>query len=424
MADFKLSASLEKFSNENRGAFAINFAIMVPVLLALAAGGLDFTAYNQQKAAMQSAADAAAVAAVREAALKGWSSSIADSIAGSVVDANYAPINAGKDYHVVSTFPDEANRKITVKVVQDHYPYFMASIFPSPQLEVEATATASGSTNICVIGLDENRSNTVGMEDDARLTADKCAVYSNSDAIDGMSATGSSKLSAELACSAGGARNNGNNFVNPAVTNCPRVADPLASRPAPTVSTYCDHTNFALKGKKASTTLLPGTYCGGINLGANVSVTLSKGEYIIKDGPLSLGSNASMYGRGAGFYFTGDGAEFSLLSGSTVDLEAPETGPLAGLLFFQDHSAKEADFYLKSNKASVLVGTIYLPNGNFIIDTNSKVADASAYTAIVTRTLTLLREPNVVLNSDYGATDVPVPVGIGGPGNNSVRLLN
>ena len=69
------------------------------------------------------------------------------------------------------------------------------------------------------------------------------------------------------------------------------------------------------------------------------------------------------------------------------------------------------------------MGTIYLPNGNFIIDTDNKVADASAYMAIVTRSLSLLRAPNVVLNTDYSATDVPVPAGIGGSGTSTVRLL-
>lgn len=159
------SASISKFTRANRGSFAINFALIVPVLLAMAAGGLDFTAYNQQKAAMQSAADAAAVAAVREASLKGWTSSIANSIAKAVVDSNYAPTNAGKNYHTVTAAPNESSRKITVTVEQDHYPYFLSSVFPSPQIKVAATATASGSSNICVIGLDETRSSTVSTDD-------------------------------------------------------------------------------------------------------------------------------------------------------------------------------------------------------------------------------------------------------------------
>lgn len=401
----------------------MNFALLAPVLLALGAGALDFTAYNQQKSAMQAAADAAAVAAVREASLKGWTAKIADSVAGIVVDSNYSHGNSAQNFHTVTTIPDEENRRIKVIVEQDHYPYFAASVFPSPQIRVEATATAAGSANVCVIGLHETQSGTVSLEDSATVTAPGCAVYSNSDALDGVYAVDKSTLNAELTCSAGGAKRNVGNFSREPVTNCPRIDDPLSTRTAPVVGSGCDHSNLAIKGKKGSGTLNPGVYCGGLTISANASVTLNPGVYIIKDGSFSLGSNASLYGRGAGFYFTGPNASFSMQSGSTVDLEAPETGPLAGLLFFQEHGASEADFLLRSNKASVLVGTIYLPNGNFIVDTNSKVADASAYTAIVARSLTLLRKPNVVLNTDYGATDVPVPDGVG-PQNGSVRLLH
>lgn len=414
---------MSRFACEVRGTFVVNFALIAPVLLALAAGAIDFTAYNQQKDAMQSAADAAAVAAAREASLKGWTSTIADSIADAVVDSNYTAANSSTATHVVKTSTDEANRRITVTVEQDHYPYFAASIFPSPQISVSATATASGDTNICVIGLDETRSRTLKLDDSAALTASKCAIYSNSVAHDGIYAVHNSRVTSDLTCSAGGVNSGSGNFSKEPVTNCPKIADPLASRPAPFVPSACDHTNLNVQSKGAVVTLLPGVYCKGLTI-KNTRVIFSPGVYIIKDGPLRLAANADAFGEGVGFYFTGDGANFNLESGSALELMAPETGPLAGLMFFQDRSSKEADFSLFSNEASVMVGTIYLPNGNFIIDTVSPVADKSAYTAIVARSLTMWRKPNVVLNTDYGATDVPVPVGLGGPSSSTtVRLL-
>jgi len=416
-------AIFKKYLDEKKGSFAINFAILMPILLAMAASGLDFTAYNQQKAAMQSAADAAAIAAVKEATLKGWSSSIANSIAESVVDSNYSPTNAGTNYHKVSSLADQTNRRITVTVAQDHYPYFMASVFPSPQIKVQATATAAGSSNICVIGLDETRSGTLKLDDSAVLSAPKCAVYSNSNAHDGISAVHFSKLTAELTCSVGGTQSGSGNFANDPVTNCPSVADPLASRPAPSFSPVCDHNGLVVNTRGAVVTLTPGVYCNGLTI-RGTQVVFAPGVYIIKDGPLTLAANADAYGKGVGFYFTGNGASFSLVSSSALELMAPTTGPLAGLMFFQDRTANEEDFTLFSNKASVMVGTVYLPNGNFIIDTNAPVADKSAYTAIVTRTLTMWRQPNVVLNTDYSATDVPVPAGIGGSSSSNVRLLN
>ena len=44
----------------------------------------------------------------------------------------------------------------------------------------------------------------------------------------------------------------------------------------------------------------------------------------------------------------------------------------------------------------------------------SPIADRSAYTAIVARMMTLYGGPNLVLNTNYDITDVPVPDGIRG----------
>ena len=45
------------------------------------------------------------------------------------------------------------------------------------------------------------------------------------------------------------------------------------------------------------------------------------------------------------------------------------------------------------------------------------IADQSAYTVIVARTIELQSGPNLVLNANYGATNVPVPQGVGPTGS-------
>ena len=60
----------------------------------------------------------------------------------------------------------------------------------------------------------------------------------------------------------------------------------------------------------------------------------------------------------------------------------------------------------------VLTGTIYLSRGQLLVDPNNAVAEDLAYTAIIANRLELTEGPELVLNSDYGATDVPVPAGI------------
>lgn len=395
--------------------------LLAPMLAVAIAGGIDFLSATSQKQAMQAAADTAALAAVREASLKGWRPDLAAAISSSVAEANYETHHAAENYYSVESQVDVNQRQVTVVIEQDHYPYFFARAFPTPQLRVEATATAAGSTNICVIGLERSLPDTVRLENSAQLSAPECAVFSNSASSTGLSARGRSKLAAQLTCTAGGYGGSLSNFGSIPLTDCPVAADPLAARPAPSFAVGCKERGLSIRGGITRETLSPGVYCDGLTIEANAEVLLEPGVYIIKDGPLVLGSNATMIGRDVGFYFTGRSASFLLESGSSVDLEAARAGAMAGLLFHQDRQSDVANFVLRSNRASNLLGTIYLPNGNFIIDTNSKVADAAAYTAIVARTVTLLRQPHVVLNADYDATDVPVPEGLGG--SSAVRLV-
>lgn len=104
---------------------------------------------------------------------------------------------------------------------------------------------------------------------------------------------------------------------------------------------------------------------------------------------------------------------FAFESGSTIDLSAPKDGPLAGLLFFEDRNVLPLRIHrISSNNARNLIGTIYLSQGILFINANAPVADNSAYTAFVVRSLQLQEGPHVVLHSDYDATEVPVPEGL------------
>ena len=164
-------------------------------------------------------------------------------------------------------------------------------------------------------------------------------------------------------------------------------------------------------------TLSPGVYCGGIQIYGNSKVTFRPGIYVIKDGPLIASGGAKLVGEYVGFYLTGSKALFSFTTFTTIALSAPKDGPLAGLLFFEDRNRKTTGRHtINSDNARLLLGTIYLPGSDLIIDANKPVADQSAYTAIVARGLKLFSGPHLVLNTDYGSTDIPVPDGIVGTG--------
>jgi hypothetical protein len=145
----------------------------------------------------------------------------------------------------------------------------------------------------------------------------------------------------------------------------------------------------------------------------NASVTFTPGTYIIKDGKFIVSDDAKITGDHVGFYLLGTTSIINFSDDASVTLSGAVDGNMAGLLFFEDRSAPiDRKHHIQSTNVDVLTGTIYLSRGELLIDPNSPVAKDSAYTAIIAHRLELTEGPELILNSDYGATDVPVPAGI------------
>eukprot|EP00913_Durusdinium_trenchii_P004204 g3896.t1 len=412
-------AGIDRVQGCRNGHMALMTALLAPLLIGVAGGAIDVSSFIDHKTNLQDVADAAALAAAKEASLNGWSTDSAVAVVNGFLDAHKRSGAEGSVAAAVAV--DPVKKQVEVTLEQDHHPYFVVGYFVgSPQITVSSAARTNNASNICVIGLEGSDTATVSLQNQALISAPKCAVYSNSTSTTGLTATGKASLVAQLSCSAGGYSGAPGNFApQPPLTDCPAVADPLSSRPPPPVGA-CDKKNAAYVNYSGS--LAPGVYCGGLSITAASQVTLKPGIYIIKDGPLIIESASVVEGRGVGFYFTGKDANFVFGSSSQVDIEAPTGDWLAGLVAFQDRSSPETDFIITSNKARKLLGTIYLPNGNLIVDANNKVADESAYTAIVVRRLRLSKAPNLVLNTNYDKTLVPVPEGVG-PQATTVYLL-
>ena len=66
-----------------------------------------------------------------------------------------------------------------------------------------------------------------------------------------------------------------------------------------------------------------------------------------------------------------------------------------------------------TENAHNLLGTIYLPKGTLVVGSPNPVANASAYTIIIASAVNIVSSPQLVLNSRYGASLVPVPDGAG-----------
>jgi hypothetical protein len=211
---------------------------------------------------------------------------------------------------------------------------------------------------------------------------------------------------------AGGYSGQSASFSPTPLTDSPAIPDPLALRPAPNFS-GCDKVNFSLLS--GTQTISPGVYCGGILVGDTAVLKLSPGEYILKDGPLVLSGDSSIEGEHVGFYMTGNTSVFDFGVSTQANLTAPKTGALSGILFYEDrNSIGGRQFAIRSKDAERFEGTVYLPQGTLFVDKDSRIGQLSNWTAMIARRIHLGSGPDLVVNSDYANSDVPVPDGIEG----------
>lgn len=422
----------ENWASSTRGNVALIFAVAFSVLVPLLYFGFQLRLIDDQRGTLQAAADNAAISVVREAALVNPNQDSLLSIATTYVDAN---LSGNKEYldeprklnaRVIpaGSRENESNEPVVEITISQNPVVEYQTIFGFPTkkpITVQARAIQVGGSNVCIIALSNDKSNTMGLNRSARLTANNCLIFSNSNHSSGLEARGNSKLTADGIFSGGGLGGLLGNFSPEPVLDYPPIEDPLKNRQPPSFI-GCDHHDFQTKLEEEAI-IKPGVYCGGISVQNNAKVTMEPGIYIIKDGNLQVMHDSVLTGEGVGFYIEGNGSQVRFFHESDVTLSAPTTGVMAGLLFFDERNRSFIQRHtISSDNARALVGTIYMPRGRLVIDTNEVIADQSEYTAIIANQIQLTGSPNLVINSDYGATDVPVPDGLG-PQEAGARLI-
>ncbi|WP_375459034.1 pilus assembly protein TadG-related protein [uncultured Enterovirga sp.] len=455
----------------------MTLGLLAPLLFGFVGIAVDYSTWSAQQSRLQKAADAAALGGARElqlgkpdaARLQAIVESIVTEIApvrgrdGPIsVEASLLGGQSGTQTSSSTTSKDGQARGVKVTLRQRKDAIMSKIVTPTlTDIEVFSTASMSGGAVVCVIGLDETSADTIRLDQRALITAPGCAVYANSTNSVAIRSENQARVTSVLTCSAGGYRQSSSMNFQPRAptTDCPKQPDPLTARqPPPSKSCSLDAKPLVLNG--VTRTLSPDTYCGGLVVDKGARVTLLPGVYVMKNGPLIVGpggyvttaktggddeddddddddegggsstvNTGYLRGTNVGIYFTGsvkpeaDGKirVMKLMKNSVVELTAPKDGVMAGLLFHEDRSsAPDRRFEVLSDSARRLVGTIYMPRGIFNVSANQSVADQSEYTAIVSKRMELFQAPNLVLNTRYGDTDVPVPEGIGP--NSQVRL--
>ena len=411
-AIFQIAKIAVRFSSDGQASIALNAALGIPVLMIVAGVAIDMTNLNSHRSNLQNVADSTAIASAKELRTGNGGTQTINAIAQNIAQASLAgSALAASTITDAQTIDDGKAVKVTMTQV---VPSLVGKLIAPELVTIRARATArlSGSAAVCLLALNRSAIKSLEAQQTALLTGTECGLYSDPTAANSIIAKGQARITAKLICSAGGAVGNTAGLTPPPTTDCPPIGDPLASRPMPSFGA-CNETGRVISG--GTQTLNPGVYCGGLHITGGAKVIANPGVFIIKDGPLTVDGDSSLTANEAGFFLTGTNARLNFAPGAnTINLKAPITGPLAGLLVFEDrNNAAGAQYQVQSDDARNLLGTIYLPRGVLAIGSNARVADQSAYTVVIVDSVVLTGGPNMILNANYGSTNVPVPEGVG-----------
>jgi Putative Flp pilus-assembly TadE/G-like len=389
----------------------VTMLVSMAALVAFLGLGIDVGYEEYVKTRMQTAADAAAVGGSQELRVNGSAGVVAaakaDSASNGFTDGTNG-VTVTVNNPPATGYSTSDSTAVEVLISQSVPTFFLAAIgLTSGTVQARAVARLGNGTT-CFYALDPAASQALNIVGGITTTFN-CGIMVNSSSNSALNVSGGSHLTAPFIGVVGKATLGGGSSWSPVPTTGVTAAiDPLANLAKPASAGNCDYTNKAV-GNGNPATLSPGIYCGGIDISGGSHVVFSAGTYIIRGGGVTISNGAVITGSGVTVFNTAAtgypyGA-ITLNGGTTVTLAAPTTGPLAGILFFQDSSVGAAVGSTFSNGTSAtLNGTLYFPTTPLTFSGGS----TSNYTIIIAKTVGF--SGGATLNNNYSSLPGGSPV--------------
>ena len=387
-----------------RGQVMVLICVSMVALMGMIGVVADFSFMQHQRNMMQTAADSAAMAGAQEL-------NYGDVAAAGKADAARNGYTDGASSVTVtmnnppSTGPNAANAGFVEAIVSKPEPTYFMRVLGVATLTVSARAVAyEGSGPNCIYVLNPVASGAMSSNGNANVQSG-CGLLVDSSSSSAITAVGNVTINAPAIGVVGNYSAGSNVTLTPTPkTGVIAASDPLSSVQAPTVGS-CAHTNFRLTGNSGSVgapyALYPGTYCGGISVNGNAWLHFNAGTYVLAGGGMSISSNTVMSGTGVTFYDTtgtGGYGPISINGNAGVSFSAPTSGPLAGILFFQDRTipTSAAGSTISGNSTSTFDGAVYFPTTMVTFTGNSST---SGYSIVVAYELVV--SGNSTVGSNY-----------------------
>ncbi len=389
---FSLKEKINTLFKRDKGAIAIITGLGILVFIGFAALAIDVGTWYSQKRQLQIAADAGAIGGAIALSKTGKSTLNTyvnhDLALNGCTAANNCTIVAINN-PPASPDPLASNTFAVEVVLSKPAPLFLSRLFLASPPNLHARAVA-GKNQIsqCAVIL-SNSGIGLNAKGGSTLNSPNCGVYVDSNASNAVNTTGNALINAKSVSVVGGVNTSGGGTITgPISSGAATLNDPFSGLQIPPFS-GCNQTNFSTHG---TVTINPGVYCGGINLGSHSVVTMSPGTYFLDQGSLTVGAQTTLTGTGVTIILTSStGSNYgtvSIVGGTSVNLSPSTTGPLAGVLMFEDRNSSGVSVNLDGGSTQVLSGLLYFPTAN--VDYNGQATTgASTCLQIVANTLTL-----------------------------------
>jgi Flp pilus assembly protein TadG len=456
----------------NESGQATVFALLcMTALIGFVGLGVDVGHFHYMQRNLQTAADAAALAAATEARICGGIENC---------DAMQAAAQAAmtENGYTVDKFitncsdqpgtgltlmidnpscydPNDPNRgakklNYVEAVVTDHVPTYFARIVGINSVTLTTRAEAEhGVGGPCIYALDPNAAGAIALGVGVLLNS-QCGIVDESDnaaALECLVGLGITAPSIQVTGGASGLLGGilcGSHPPPHTYVAAPNPRDPLAYLPAPaSASNSCGTTTASpytgspsqvsvLLGLGSNIVFNPGVYCGGINITASLlsTITFNPGTYILRQGSgglLGLGTTggltitisalSTITGSGVTFYSEAGSNSavngFSITAPSTLglfdfNLSAPTDGEYGGVLFFEAHgNTSPSSFLLALAQGSGLTGAIYTPDAPLSYGVS---ALSASYNILVAKDISLIGGIISTFGNDYSSLESGSPL--------------
>jgi hypothetical protein len=395
----------------------------LPLVVGCAGLATDTIQWTLWKRELQRAADSAAIAGVYDRELQDGETTGTDTVV-----AHDLTLNLHTGFALKSTYPkvsypaddgDMINQVRVELAVQRSLPF--SSLFMSAAPTITANATAAsvpGTGTPCVLATTESTTESgIEISGNAEVSMPGCEGHSNGSSTNSALAKGSAKATFKAISAVGGIAQSSNWTVNNYRPYSPKLEDPFKDVVVTPSEMKCAG-HWESKGKNkppewvydqltegtdmANATYLDGN--GNAVKGANCWKSMSvgaSGALAVPDnfGPVYIdGGNANVQGdlscTGCTIVLTNSDpspdaeiGDFSVNSGSKINITAPTDGNFKGLAIYQDRRAESGSSNvnkINGNSGSQITGALYFPNQKLQYNgTGGTAATCTMFVALV-----------------------------------------